>query len=86
MYLIAEIVTLDHSEAVEGCAAHREDQTIEKKERIALMRNSGMTLLQFTEVSYEVWIRGRRSTSSLNVYLILRYISSPREEKSTEMS
>jgi len=25
-HLVAEIVTLDHSEAIEGCAADREDQ------------------------------------------------------------
>jgi hypothetical protein len=38
------------------------------------------------QVSYEVWMRGSRRTSSLKVYLIFLYISSPNDEKSTAMS
>jgi hypothetical protein len=34
----------------------------------------------------DVWMNGSLKTSSLNVYLILLYISSPREEKSRVMS
>ena len=36
--------------------------------------------------NYDVCISGSLSTSSLKLYLIRRYISSPRVEKSTEMS
>lgn len=37
-------------------------------------------------MAYVVWMFGSRSTSSLNVYLIFLYISSPILEKSTETS
>lgn len=89
-YLVAEIVTLNHSEAVQRCAAHREDQPkifTDKYvyEYVPLRVERELANLNM-EKTYEVWIRGRRRTSSLNVYLILRYMSSPRQEKSTAIS
>ena len=42
--------------------------------------------MKWYEKTYVVWIFGNLKTSSLKVYLILRYISSPKLEKSTDTS
>lgn len=77
-YSVSEIVSLNHAETTELTRTDRKNQPTETEWKIVL--------LTYYERSYEVCINGNLRTSSLKLYLIFLYISSPRDEKSTEIS